>query len=252
MAEHHTRLRGGPQWYSTIKAIVTRHHHSSITMTRKLKYLRAVKRARQRRSMSPDQYQTALQTILERVPGKTGYHWRKTMDNHGHPSVRIIINLGHRYNTATAIETAIQTVQQGLEDMMVNMTIIITHCGRDFRRMCQMPRSYCSKWLHDKQWSLHESKMSLHSHLTQSWIHASAELWTNRYWCNLHRRSRTNPAQLLAAKILQYSRTTHMTDNIQQYVWPLNKQWSLRSLLQQILLQWSQTIRVESSAVAGS
>lgn len=144
MADHHAHLWGGPQWLTTIKDIATRHHHRSITMAPKLKLQRAVKRARQRRSMSPDQFQTALHATLEQIPGKTGYCWRKTMDSHGHPSVRIVINLGHGYNTATAIATAIQTAQQGLEDMMVNMTIIITHCGWDFRRMCQMPRSYCS------------------------------------------------------------------------------------------------------------
>jgi hypothetical protein len=111
-------------------------------MDRKLKLQRAEKRARQRRSMSPDQYQTALQTTLEQVPGKTAYHWHKTFDNHGHPSVRIIINLGYGFNTAAATETAMQILQQGLEDMMVTMNIIVTHSKSAFRLMCKMTRSF--------------------------------------------------------------------------------------------------------------
>lgn len=63
-------------------------------MVRSLKIMRAYKVARQRRPMSPDQYQSALKAALDAVPGLRGYHWRKTFCKRGDASVSIIVLLG--------------------------------------------------------------------------------------------------------------------------------------------------------------
>jgi hypothetical protein len=82
--------------------------------------------------MSPDQYQTALQTALQAIPGMCGYFWRKIFCSRGHPSVFIVVRLGSGYETVDAAEATVTVLERDLEDMFVNMTVIVTHSSRSF------------------------------------------------------------------------------------------------------------------------
>ncbi len=104
-------------------------------MVRSLKIMRAYKVARQRRPMSPDQYQSALKAALDAVPGLRGYHWRKTFCQRGHASVSIIVLLGYGFETAAAAEAATQLLLRELEDMFSNMSVVVTHSRRSFFNM---------------------------------------------------------------------------------------------------------------------
>ncbi len=97
--------------------------------------MRAYKVARQRRPMSPDQYQTALKAALDSIPGVRGYHWRQTFCNRGLPSVRIIVLLGFGFRTAAAAEAAVRLLFRDLEDMFSNMAVIVTHSDTSFWSM---------------------------------------------------------------------------------------------------------------------
>lgn len=94
--------------------------------------MRACKVARQRRDMSPDQYQTALQTALQAIPGMCGYFWRKIFCSRGLPSVFIVVQLGWGYATSDAAEATVEMLKRDLDDMFVNMTVIVTHSCRAF------------------------------------------------------------------------------------------------------------------------
>ena len=87
---------------------------------------RAYKVARQRREMSPDQYQIALQTALQAIPGICGYYWRKSFCTRGDPSVRIIVMLGYGMETAAAAEAAVEILHRELDDMFANMSVVVT------------------------------------------------------------------------------------------------------------------------------
>ncbi len=104
-------------------------------MVRSLKIMRAYKVARQRRPMSPDQYQLALKAALDAVPGLRGYHWRKTFCKRGYASVSIIVLLGYGFETAAAAEAAKQLLLRELEDMFCNMSVVVTHKQRYFWNM---------------------------------------------------------------------------------------------------------------------
>jgi hypothetical protein len=114
-----------------MKAIL-RHHRCNIVMTRGVPVLRARKHARKRRAMSPDYLQVALQTALKKVSGMCSYHWRKKFCQRGYPSVYIVIQLGHLYDNAAAAEEALDALTQELEDIVSNLTMIVTYCDAAF------------------------------------------------------------------------------------------------------------------------
>jgi hypothetical protein len=82
--------------------------------------------------MSPDQYQTAMQTALQAIPGMCGYFWRKIFCSCGHPSVFIVVQLGWGYETVDAAEATVEVLKRDLEEMFVSMTVIVTHSSRAY------------------------------------------------------------------------------------------------------------------------
>ena len=94
--------------------------------------MRARKVARKRRSMSPDYLQVALQSALEKVRGICGYHWRKKFCQRGHPSVYIVIQLGHLFDNAAAAEAAMHVLKHELEEFVTSWTIIVTFTQEHF------------------------------------------------------------------------------------------------------------------------
>jgi hypothetical protein len=114
-----------------MKAIL-RHHRCKIVMTRGVPVLRAHKVARKRRAMSPDYLQVALQTALKKVRGMCSYHWRKNFCRRGYPSVYIVIQLGYLYDNAAAAQDAVDALTRELDDIVSNLTIIVTYCDTAF------------------------------------------------------------------------------------------------------------------------
>jgi hypothetical protein len=108
---------------------------TSDAMTGGVKYMRALKVARSRREMSPDQFQMALHTALMAIPGMSSYGWRKSFCNRGHPSVRIVVLLGCGYRTAAAVQAVQSELYQQLHDMFALMCIVVTHNSRVFRTL---------------------------------------------------------------------------------------------------------------------
>ena len=101
-------------------------------MIRKLTKLRAVRVARQRRDNSPDMFYHVIQSALQQIPGITAYSWRKKWPVRGDPFLRIVVHLGHGYDTAAAIAAAVDTLDRGI-DLAVDMQIFVTAC-------------YCAFW----------------------------------------------------------------------------------------------------------
>jgi hypothetical protein len=97
--------------------------------------MRAYKVARQRREMSPDQYQTALQTALQAIPGICGYYWRKSFCKRGHPSVHIIVLLGYSIESHVAAEATVEMLYRELDELFVNMAVFVTHSSSAFWTM---------------------------------------------------------------------------------------------------------------------
>jgi hypothetical protein len=116
-------------------SLLARLQCSTIVMVRSLKIMRAYKVARQRRPMSPAQYQSALKAALDTIPGICGYHWRKIFCNRGHASVSIIVLLGCGFRTAAAAEAAVKLMFRELEDMFSNMAVVVTYSSRSFWNM---------------------------------------------------------------------------------------------------------------------
>jgi hypothetical protein len=94
--------------------------------------MRARKVARKRRAMSPDYLQVALQSALEKVRGICSYHWRKKFCQRGHPSVYIVIQLGHLLNNAAGAEAAMHVLKHELEEFVTSWTIIVTFTQEHF------------------------------------------------------------------------------------------------------------------------
>jgi hypothetical protein len=100
--------------------------------------MRACQVARQRRDMSVDHYQTALQSALQAIPGMCGYYWRHIFTNRGLPSVIIIVQLGRGYEAVDAAEASVAVLKRDLAVMfldMDNMFVVVTHCSRSFRSL---------------------------------------------------------------------------------------------------------------------
>jgi hypothetical protein len=124
---------GWEGYFITLQYIMTA--MTSDAMTGGVKYMRALKVARSRREMSPDQFQMALHTALMAIPGMSSYGWRKSFCNRGHPSVRIVVLLGCGYRTAAAVQAVQSELYQQLHDMFALMCIVVTHNSRVFRTL---------------------------------------------------------------------------------------------------------------------
>jgi hypothetical protein len=103
-------------------------------MIRKLTKLRAARVARQRRDSSPDMFHHVIQSALLKIPGITAYRWRKKWPVRGDPFLRIVVQLGHGYNTAAAIAAAVDTLQREI-DLIEDMQIVVTRCACAFRAL---------------------------------------------------------------------------------------------------------------------
>jgi len=101
-------------------------------MKRKLTKQRAVKVARQRRDNSPDMFHHVIQSAMQQIPGITAYRWRKKWPVRGDPFLRIVVHLGHGYNTKAAIAAAVDTLVREI-DVVEDMQIFVTAC-------------YCAFW----------------------------------------------------------------------------------------------------------
>ena len=97
--------------------------------------MRACQVARQRRDMSADHYQTALQSALQAIPGMCGYYWRHIFTNRGLPSVIIIVQLGRSYEAVDAAEATVAVLKRDLAAMFLDMFVVVTHCSRTFRTL---------------------------------------------------------------------------------------------------------------------
>jgi hypothetical protein len=92
-------------------------------------------------AVMPDQIQTALRSALQQVPGMVSYYWRKTFSNRGHPTIRIIIQLGYGFNTFAASHAAIDVLHREMDDTMVNMFAVVTNNSRTFWSLREMELS---------------------------------------------------------------------------------------------------------------
>jgi hypothetical protein len=110
----------------------SRHQRSTIAMVRSVRIVRSRKVARKRRDMSPDYLQVALQSALAKVRGMCSYHWRKYFCQRGYPSVYMVVQLGHLYDNAAAAEAAVDVLTRELDDIVVDLTIIVTNCDTAF------------------------------------------------------------------------------------------------------------------------
>ena len=109
-------------------------------MSGRVKKLRAYKLARQRRPMSPDMFQTALQSALQAIPGMCGYYWRKTFCARGHPSVHIVVLLGYGFESAVAVDATVAMLYRDLDDLFDNMAVFVTHSSNVFWSMRELLR----------------------------------------------------------------------------------------------------------------
>lgn len=101
-------------------------------MVRGVPVMRARKQARQRRAMSPDQYQIALQWTLTSMRGISAYHWCKTYSKFGYPSVRVVVLLGRGFDNAAAAKEAVDYLIHELDDKTEALSIVVTHCDAAF------------------------------------------------------------------------------------------------------------------------
>jgi len=94
----------------------------------------APKKLRQRRPMSPDQYQMAYQSILSGriMKNIAAYQWRKRYSQFGDPSVQITVLLSREFAYAAAASAAVDYLYQELHAMMENISIVVTYSKRAF------------------------------------------------------------------------------------------------------------------------
>ena len=104
----------------------------AIAMSGRVKKMRAYKVVRQRRDMSPDLIQTALQTALQAIPGMCGYYWRKSFCKRGHPSVYIIVLLGYGFESGVAAQATVEILYRELDELFENMAVFVTHSSTAF------------------------------------------------------------------------------------------------------------------------
>jgi hypothetical protein len=102
--------------------------------------MRARKRARQRRFMSPEHCQIALHSALTQIRGIIAYFWSKKFCKRGYPSVRIIVLRGwYGFQNIPATETALLVLLRELE--YENLHIVVTYSESAFEAMQASERS---------------------------------------------------------------------------------------------------------------
>ncbi len=109
--------------------------------------MRALKLARQRRDLSPDQYRFALHSTIAlnnlTFKGMAAFRLRTMHSKRGYPSLQIIILLDNSSAAAEAVELL------SLEFTEIdNLYIIVTYCDRTFWSICSIdetdrPNSDC-------------------------------------------------------------------------------------------------------------
>ena len=111
--------------------------HAVVHVVKLPKRMRAVKKLRQRRANSPDQYQNALQSALAKVKDVVGYCWSLRYRTKEFPYARIVVLLGTSGNKATACEVCVHVLERELE--LDNLHIVVTHSDIAFGTMCDYP-----------------------------------------------------------------------------------------------------------------
>jgi hypothetical protein len=103
------------------------------------KMMRAKKKVRQRRPMSPDQYQIVMQSVLRSMEGVApAYHYHKSYSSRGDPSVYIVVLLGHGYQNTAAASAAVEYLYQELHEMMATLSIVVTFSDDTFWQCVRM------------------------------------------------------------------------------------------------------------------
>ena len=101
--------------------------------------MRAKKKLRQRRPMSPDQYQIVMQSVLRAKVGVvSAYHYRKSYSPRGDPSVYIVVLLGHGYQNGAAASAVVEYIYQELHEMMATLSIVVTFSEESFWQCVRM------------------------------------------------------------------------------------------------------------------
>lgn len=111
--------------------------HAVVHVAKRPKRMRAVKKLRQRRANSLDQYQNALQSALAKVRDVAGYCWSLRYRTREFPYARIVVLLGTSGNKATECAACVHVLERELE--LDNLHIVVTHSDIAFGTMCDYP-----------------------------------------------------------------------------------------------------------------
>jgi hypothetical protein len=101
-------------------------------MVRGVRVMRYRALARQRRAMSPDLQQVALQTTLSSMVGVCGWHCHKIFPSGNFASVRVVILLDCGFDNDAAARAAVDYVLQELEDVVEVVSVVVTFCDYAF------------------------------------------------------------------------------------------------------------------------
>ena len=108
--------------------------YAVVHVAKRPKRMRAVKKLRQRRANSPDQYQNALQSALAKVRDVAGYCWSQRYRTREFPYARIVVLLRTNGNKSTACAACVYVLERELE--LDNFHIVVTHSDIAFGTMC--------------------------------------------------------------------------------------------------------------------
>lgn len=109
-----------------------------MNVVKRPKLMRAVKKLRQRRDNSPDQYQYALQSALAKISDVAGYSWSLRFCTRGFPYARIVILLETSCNKALACSAGADVLMRELD---IDSHIVVTSCSEAFWTLCACPSS---------------------------------------------------------------------------------------------------------------
>lgn len=94
--------------------------------------MRGRKLLRQRRPMSPDQYQIVLQAALRSLQGAPAYHYRRKYSPRGDPSVYIVVLLGCGYDHSAAAADTVAYLYRELHEDFATLSIVVTYSSESF------------------------------------------------------------------------------------------------------------------------
>ena len=109
---------------------------SQMNDNKRPKLMRSVKKLRQRRNNSPDQYQYALQSALAKISDVAGYSWSLRFCTRGFPYARIVILLDCCCNKALACSAGADILMRELD---IDLHIVVTSCSEAFWTLCACP-----------------------------------------------------------------------------------------------------------------